>query len=520
MPKVTPLARAALSMVCATGLVFAGSAAAATVQSADPGATPFISFVTLNGVNAQRFTQATFSVRPMAGSTTTPVSATYTRRYLLGRGYLDSVAGTVRVPVFGLYADSANTVTVTYSERGQARQTFTVPITTAASNASWEYNAPTVITPRDNAIPLNFSYFMVRNWGSGPSPVIMDTDGRVRWVGTSGVGSPAYRLYLNGIYTGAFGSPIARQELDGTWRWLADYTSAGVTNTGHHNFDLGRRGILVEVDRTNDVESAILEIDGAGNVIDTFDMNQIFADEMIAHGDNPYADPNGATQEAVYGFVRPRGAPGDDWFHNNSATYWRSQNTLVVSSRENFVVGIDYTTKKIKWILGDQTKAWYTEYPSLRRLALRLTGTTTAPVGQHAVSITAQGELMLFDNGLASFQQWPTGPSRDAAHPRRYRIDARHMTATEVWSFDHVLPIYSPICSSVYESGSSRLVDYASAYGGPILVGLGSRDRIAFEYQIPGDMGWAGSFWKGWNADPTKLSGITYDDPSLAPGPA
>jgi hypothetical protein len=35
------------------------------------------------------------------------------------------------------------------------------------------------------------------------------------------------------------------------------------------------------------------------------------------------------------------------------------------SSRENFVIAIDYDSGNIKWILGDPTKHWY-EFQSLR----------------------------------------------------------------------------------------------------------------------------------------------------------
>lgn len=138
------------------------------------------------------------------------------------------------------------------------------------------------------------------------------------------------------------------------------------------------------------VESTILEVDTVGRVLNTWDLSAIFRQTMTDAGD--VANMNT--------FVRN----GDDWFHSNAAAYWRDKDTLVVSSRENFVVGVGYTDKKIKWILGDPEKFWYT-CPSLRALALTLAPSTRPPIGQHSVSITANGDLLLFDNGLGSFNQ-------------------------------------------------------------------------------------------------------------------
>ena len=59
---------------------------------------------------------------------------------------------------------------------------------------------------------------------------------------------------------------------------------------------------------------------------------------MIAGGDIP----------AGFVFNAP-----DDWFHSNAVTYNRADDSLIVSSREDFLICIDYTTSAIKWILGD-----------------------------------------------------------------------------------------------------------------------------------------------------------------------
>ena len=193
--------------------------------------------------------------------------------------------------------------------------------------------------------------------------------------------------------------------------------------------------------------------------------------------------------------------PGADWCHSNAAAYWPAQDQILISCRELFVAALDYRTGALRWLLGDPTKHWHT-YPSLRSLALTVTG--NAPIGQHAISFTSKNDLMLFDNGLASFNVLPgqsAGASRDVSMPRSYRLDLVKRTAKETWSFAHSPEIYSPVTSSVYKSGSSLLVNYAAEGWARFvrLVGLSSAGKTAFEYR------WPSSVSLGWNALPIDL---------------
>jgi hypothetical protein len=187
---------------------------------------------------------------------------------------------------------------------------------------------------------------------------------------------------------------------------------------------------------------------------------------MIAGGDDPSQ------------FVSPE-AP--EWFHNNSTTYRASDNSVIVSSRENFVIALDYDTGAIKWILGDTTKRWY-QFPSLRAFALTLGPDTLAPIGQHAVSMVGD-DLLLFDNGTASSFEFPPGEMRTYAAPRKYSIAGN--VATEIWHYLADPSIDSPFCSSVYEDATNNyLIDYtlAGPYLSTDIVGLDETGSIAFYY--------------------------------------
>ena len=226
-----------------------------------------------------------------------------------------------------------------------------------------------------------------------------------------------------------------------------------------------------------------------------WDMSAIFRAAMTAGGDDPS------------GFVRD----GVDWFHMNSAIYSAADDTLIVSSRENFVVKLDYGTGRIRWLFGDPGKYWHVQYPSLRALALKLTS-GKVPAGQHALSIAADGTLMLFNNGIQSFNQPPGAPA--GINPgfsavSRYAINEAAGTAAEVWTYEHNRDIWSDICSSAYQTGQgSYLIDYAAAYGRTRakLIGLDTNGNVAFDYEYP-----SGNCDAAFNAVPIDFGALVLD---------
>ena len=155
-------------------------------------------------------------------------------------------------------------------------------------------------------------------------------------------------LFDNAFYLTS-GPSLLRTEFDGVTTPVADYSGIGVTNF-HHNIDPGRDGMIIDANTVDRTESVNIEVDAAGNVLRTWNLADIISAAMIAGGDDPSQ------------FVYP--APAD-WFHNNTSAYRSSDDSLIVSSRENFVIALDYDSGNIKWILGDPTKHWH-EFPSLR----------------------------------------------------------------------------------------------------------------------------------------------------------
>ena len=266
---------------------------AVTVIGHTDGSTPFISQVQISATGGSGLKSVKFEIVPKPGSVTRPVSAVYLADYLASRGYIDGLSGQVTVPIFGLYANYSNTVKLTTRFVDGSSLQNEVTLVTPAYDDPYGYGNPTVIQARTNSKILSYDYLSLKRNQGTQSPVILDTDGAVRWVGTSGETYLSTIFYGNSFYIpytpdgSTVQTGIARMELDGTYHFLTDYSGVGVTFTGHHNFDPGKDGILIELDTLQYSESVIFEVDTAGTVLRVWNLADILTAAMQAGGDDP-----------------------------------------------------------------------------------------------------------------------------------------------------------------------------------------------------------------------------------------
>lgn len=493
MPAVAP----ASAPTAASDVV----SSAATVVAVRPGVSPFIAFVDLQVAPGEVLTSAHYRIAPKPGTVSRPVDVDYDVTYLSRRGYAASPGtsgGTVTVPVFGLYANYSNLVDIDLQfADGDVDPIQAEVVTAAYSDPNGIYDRPQVLKSRASGAALGFDFFYMKS--ALGSPVVVDTDGQMRWVVPSTMSSLASTLAANGF---VIGDPIAprvrRLELDGTVNDVS-LLAPDVTNF-HHNIDPGKVGLLGDVDvvlnGVSNIESTLVEFDPVnGTLLKQWDLADTLSRYMQAAGDDPTP------------FVRP----GVDWFHMNAATYDPSDDSLIVSSRENFVVKIDCASGDLVWILGDPTKYWHT-FPSLVAKSLTLGSGGLYPIGQHAVSITHDGSLMLMNDGLGSVNQpagAPSGETRSYSAVSAYSIDAAARTATEVRRFDDGQSIYSSVCSSAYEAAAdgSVLVDYAVADNTTHarLVGLDPSQNVVFDFEYA-----TTGCNTSWNAQPIAFDAMRF----------
>jgi arylsulfate sulfotransferase len=478
------------------------------LTSFGPGKEPFINLVVHQMQDANLLDHVQFTVAPKPGSVTRPVSARYSRAYLIRNGFLNASTGGITVPVFGLYANYENSVQMVFTFVDGTTQTEDLALTSPAY-ASGVYNHPAIVKQARTAdTTLSYDFLELKSYINPHSPTIIDTDGEIRWVGTSDTASMPAIFYHNSFYVvsnnglgnvnGGSGTTILRNEFSGAVSTVVNYADfpADDIMTLHHNFDFGKTGILIGITTNEYDESTVAEIDTAGNILQRWDMAQIITAAMVAGGDDPTK------------FVAASGS-FVDWFHNNANAYRASDDTIVISSRENFVIGLDYETGAIKWIIGDPTKQWH-EFPSLRKYALTATAGSHYPIGQHAISFY-RDNLMLFDNGDDSADHTPKGQQRTYSAPRKYSLDLQARTFTEIWNYVPDPAPYSPIVSSVYEDKTNNyLIDYgvAGPYVFADLIGLNAAGAKVFDYEYNDVNGGTGT---AWNAVPIHLENLVFD---------
>ena len=462
-----------------------------------PPVSPFIKLVHLTDLDLSTVTAVHYTIAAKPGSVSKPVHVEYSMSALAARGYVDG--NSLTLPVFGLYAGYENQVAVEL-ERGSGTVTslqLIVP-TTEYADPSGIYSQPNIVMPRSPGSTLGFSFIFIKS--ALGSPVIIDTDGEIRWAAPGVSDSFSSSFKGDEFIIGDPGKPTLRRlRLDG--RMSEEELPVSSYTDFHHNIEHGKSGFLGEVDAASggvkSLESNIIEFQNSSviSIPNHWDLAAILTAYMSSQGDNAAA------------FVRP----GIDWFHSNSAIYDAADDSVIVSSRENFVIKLDYKTGAIIWILGDPTKYWYT-FPSLRAKALTLSPGGLYPIGQHALSITPDGLLMLFNDGLGSANQpagAPAGETRTYSAVSAYSIDEKTMTAQNMWNYDAGKTIFSGVCSSAYAApDKSILVDYAVADKNTqaLLVGLDSNHSVVFEFQYP-----TSGCNTSWNSRPIALDNLKID---------
>ena len=206
------------------------------------GPTPFIRFVQTKVDDIAEFNFAQFLIFPKPGSATRPIKVRYARSYLEARGYFDSQTGKLTIPIFGLYAGRANRVTINlrFTNRFHPIKRLRMLITTPAYDGG-TYSHPTVVQPRLPSTTLSYDFILLKNLADPTTPIIIDSDAEVRWVGTAGVGVTSCMMFDNAFYL-ASGTQLLRTEFDGRTYVMADYGNMGVVNF-LHNIDPGGDGM-------------------------------------------------------------------------------------------------------------------------------------------------------------------------------------------------------------------------------------------------------------------------------------
>ncbi|MGL4344562.1 MAG: aryl-sulfate sulfotransferase [Cellulosilyticaceae bacterium] len=175
----------------------------------------------------------------------------------------------------------------------------------------------------------------------------------------------------------------------------------------------------------------------------------------------------------------------DDWFHNNALWYDKKTHSITLSGRhQDVLVNIDYETSAINWMLGDP-EGWPQEFVDQYFFTPVGEGDFDWHYEPHACVITAEGDVMVFDNGhfrAKNPENYLKGHD-NFSRGVRYKIDTEHMTIEQVWQYgkERGYEFFSPYISNVeYYSDGHYLVHSGgiAQEDGMTVEGIGSRAAL------------------------------------------
>jgi arylsulfate sulfotransferase len=320
------------------------------------------------------------------------------------------------IPVYGLYADMLNHVTVSMkTQSGEEAQTQ-VDLQTEPLPVYMQVFQVDKVDPEGYGPGFNFSF-------SDQKPVF-DLNGDVRWYSTR----PSYMAFTklkNGHYLFVYSiedqenNPAMEEDLLG--RIYAVYHFAdGI----HHDIlELPSGNLLATTSelKSDTIQDILLEVNRAnGHVVHTFNMKKIL------DADRP----------------RILGNQSRDWLHLNSITYDPTDGTIIISANaQSAIIKLTYPGMQIKWILGSHDN-WSEKYQPY--LLTPVGETLEWPWSQHHATlygpdIPGDGlvDILLFDNGQYRSFDLATAHSPLEWYSRvvHYRINEEAMTVEQVWEY-------------------------------------------------------------------------------------
>lgn len=336
------------------------------------------------------------------------------------------------LPIYGLYADRDNKVTISYKDGDQS---VTKDITITTDKLPDDMVLPTEVKANKEKLANELYFFTPSSKGY---TVAYDVNGDVRWYIDQQAPWKIDRLNNGHLLLST--ERLINQPYYTTGLYEMDllgkvYTEFSLPGGYHHDyFEMANGNLLVSSDDFNSdagtVEDYIVELDRqTGKIVKKFDLKEVLN-----------TDDGKSENWSSY-----------DWFHNNSVWYDEKTNVVILSGRhKDAVIAIDYDSGKLKWIIGDPTN-WDEEYQKY----------FFTPVGddfewqwsQHAAMVTPEGYIFILDNGNNKSKVSDDYVPAEDSYTRgvMYKIDTDKMTIEQVWQYgkERGSDFYSPYISDV-----------------------------------------------------------------------
>jgi len=393
------------------------------------------------------------------------------------------VAGTdVEVPVLGLYADHNNKIEVSFYNSDMALiADTTLNLQTAALIAGM----PSVLTADMINAAQDINDMLLVSYIGGDhnfpavvdvpfKPFIMDKYADIRWyvdftghpqLGTLNFGHGLERLANGNLYFGCQNTHKV-YEIDMLGYLLNEWDFAGY-DFHHDSYEKENGNFIVSVsdNSRSTVEDVVVELDrSTGDIIRTWDFQESLQKDRFVMDDGL---PQGVSLE-------------DDWLHENGLFWDESDNTLIISGREQGVIKLTTSNEPV-WIIAPH-RNWDMNGNGADLNQYLLTPldaddnpiTDTAvlkgwtnhedfewPWYQHAPLVTPEGTVMVFDNG--GRRNYVTPDAADAySRAVEYEVDPIAMTVKQKFQYgkEEGAALFSAIVSDVDYDAVNNTVSF------------------------------------------------------------
>lgn len=370
------------------------------------------------------------------------------------------VADQFEIPILGLYPDANNQVKLTIHNEQGAYADTTLTISTDPLSERFPEIRTEIFSPGLMEPGLTFSELMISNFGDFQTfPVMYDQTGTVRWfldlsVTLDRYSTPIQRLKNGNLYftnNGHIREFTMMGEQVNKWGvgsgYRAHHDLIELPN-GNFVFAVQKYGTTIERDGTkvSSTEDFIIEQDrNTGEILTEWDLR-----EYLDVDRTDVVDGQG------------------DWFHMNAIWYDETDETLIVSGRNQGLIKVNWDNELI-WILAPH-QGWGKagrdgSGPETAPYLLTAVDASGAPYsqgiqdgteassafdwswGQHAPMRLPNGNIFVFDNGFNRHY----GASGLYSRGVEYRVDEESMTVEQIWEYgtDRGAELYSNIISDV-----------------------------------------------------------------------
>ena len=360
-------------------------------------------------------------------------------------------------------------------------------------------------------------------WGAGPQNAIIDTTGAIRWyLNPDAIWDPhsidysgpmmGFEQNKDGTLTWGYGQRYAKYDIMGREVFnrplpasYVDFSHAmDAAQNGHYFLRVGSAAYTRPDGKTlRTVRDVIVEVDESGRVVDDWRLWEIldsYRDNVIKSMDQGAVCLNidftkeGQTLSAKelmemdksdkFGDIAGVG-PGRNWAHVNSVDYDPTDDSIILSVRNQSAIVKIGRDHQVKWIIG-APDGWRAPWKDKVLTPVNAKGDVipcehgVCEQGfdwtwtQHSAfridekSTKDVVYVSVFDNGDGRGFEQPPLPDMKYSRAVVYKVDQKKMTVEQVWQFgqERGHDWYSPVTSLVrYEADKGSLMVYSGSAG-------------------------------------------------------